>query len=235
MNICKEYYVYVAKVSGEVVYVGSGKEDRYLHVTSGKSHNGGLNFIHRQGTDVDVEIVRNALTKIEARAHEQDLIDLYTPAFNKGVAASKSTRDGVKRLAEIRQESDEFAPSREVLALARRFFHAAFIRDYYEFIQMAFELSRARTDGKITYTQSQLDEFIAANAPKFKGNTNCRKCLEVIHGEKIFRATVADITEMFGHEDSFCEDWAFHIRYILRNYDRVHAKYMLERNQMCLF
>lgn len=33
-----DYYVYTATLSGEVVYIGKGKGDRYKHLTSGKSH-----------------------------------------------------------------------------------------------------------------------------------------------------------------------------------------------------
>lgn len=73
-----EYYVYVAKINGVVSYVGSGKGDRYLHCTSGKSHNVELNKAFLSGQCITVEIVEKSLSKKTSLDKELALIKEYS-------------------------------------------------------------------------------------------------------------------------------------------------------------
>ncbi len=72
------YIVYTAKDSeGILRYVGEGKSDRYLHVNSGTSHNIKLNEHYFLKGKMNVEIVRESLTKPKALAVEKFLISRY--------------------------------------------------------------------------------------------------------------------------------------------------------------
>lgn len=72
------YIVYTAKDSdGTLRYVGEGKSDRYLHVNSGTSHNYKLNEHFFLKGKMDVEVVRDSLTKPKALAVEKFLISRY--------------------------------------------------------------------------------------------------------------------------------------------------------------
>lgn len=230
------YYVYVAKVGDEVVYVGSGKGDRYKHVTSGRSHSGGLNFINRQGIFPDVEVVVTGLTKVGSRTHEQDLIDTHKPAFNKGVAASNSTREDYKDLSEIQCEYQGKKPSREAMSVANLLFNSAFLRGQYDLVQAAFALSKAREDGSITYTQSQLDSFVLVSAPSFIGmRTTYFEPSRELLGESVFDTDVYSIMSVVDYEGSLLADWADQIRSHVGRYDRSKSKYLKEKGQLSLF
>lgn len=158
----RNQYVYVVRAGHEIVYVGSGKGDRYLHVTSGRSHNDSLNFLNRQGIQVDVEIVMDCLTVAGARSYEQDLIDLYSPPFNKGIAAGQRTKD-----ESLRQESSRRQPNYGecVLALAKVLFHIGDLDDVQTLVLLSFEINSTSTSGSISYTTKELKAFIADYAP----------------------------------------------------------------------
>lgn len=69
------YIVYTAKdADGVIRYVGEGKNDRYLHVNSGTSHNFKLNEHFFKRGEMEVEVVRSSLTKPKALAVEKFLI-----------------------------------------------------------------------------------------------------------------------------------------------------------------
>lgn len=234
MSISAEYHVYVAKVGEEVIYVGSGKDRRFEHVTSGKSHSSGLNFLVRSGIVADVVVVKENLTKIEARVHEQDLIDLYKPAFNVGIAANKTTRDSVEKLAAVLKETELANPSRYVLSLGRLLFHSANINESHQLVQMAFELSRAKEGGTIVYTESQLKSFISKKASNFENNPHYRQPSELISKEKVYRTSVEDILAWLP-DDFYADDWGAHLRGILRSYDKARDSVLLEKDQLQLF
>lgn len=97
-----EYYVYVARnEAGKVVYVGSGKGNRLLHVTSGISHNKGLNAMFYSGDKVSVEIAEEGLSQQDALSREQHFIDTLSPSCNR-VDAKKAVRS-VSRIGTIQR------------------------------------------------------------------------------------------------------------------------------------
>lgn len=57
------YYVYVCKHDGVVVYVGKGSKERLLHCTSGKSSSKDLNNLVISGAFVSVEKIAENLTE----------------------------------------------------------------------------------------------------------------------------------------------------------------------------
>ncbi len=77
------YIVYVAKFGGKVMYVGEGKPLRYLHLTSGISHCYEANKHHFLGNSLKVEVVREGLSKGEARKVESELILELQPQWNR--------------------------------------------------------------------------------------------------------------------------------------------------------
>ena len=78
------FEVYVAKdILGNILYVGSGKNGRHLHCTSGKSHVLELNKMYFMGEEIVVEVVNTCKTKSESLRKEQTLIQELNPKFNK--------------------------------------------------------------------------------------------------------------------------------------------------------
>lgn len=78
----EKYYVYLAIHKEEIVYVGKGKGNRYLHVTNGSSHNYYLNKLHFEGECVKVVIYKEYNSNEEAVLDEKRLILEYYPAYN---------------------------------------------------------------------------------------------------------------------------------------------------------
>jgi hypothetical protein len=78
----KGHYVYIAKTGGEIVYIGSGKEQRYMHCIDGRSSNYDLNRLHFSKYKVEVEIFKEGLTKREALDLELSLIRKHNPICN---------------------------------------------------------------------------------------------------------------------------------------------------------
>lgn len=77
------YIVYEVRHEGIPVYIGSGLEDRYLHVRSGKSHSVDLNRLFFTDPDnVVVTILRDGLTKEESLEIEKEYIQAYSPIYN---------------------------------------------------------------------------------------------------------------------------------------------------------
>lgn len=79
------HYVYIAKLGGEVIYIGKGIGRRYLHPTSGCSHSKELNRLHFAGEDVTVEIHTDDLSEQEAFQLEKLLIKEFAPRCNQRV------------------------------------------------------------------------------------------------------------------------------------------------------
>lgn len=77
-----EYYVYVGTLNNEIVYVGKGSGDRYLHLNSGTSSSYQANKSHFEGSYVSVSIVERFETSEEALEFETQLIQMYAPKWN---------------------------------------------------------------------------------------------------------------------------------------------------------
>jgi hypothetical protein len=76
------YYVYEALVDGEIKYVGKGKGNRLLHVSSGRSSSKKLNAAVLSGGSVEVRKVAENLLEGEALELERKTIIQY---FKSGV------------------------------------------------------------------------------------------------------------------------------------------------------
>lgn len=81
------YYVYTVSMGEEIIYVGKGKDDRFKHALSGKSHNLKLNKFYFEHLLLSkplpvVEIVEYFPTEIKALRHEKFLISEYLPECN---------------------------------------------------------------------------------------------------------------------------------------------------------
>lgn len=90
------YEVYVYKLADNVMYVGEGKKDRHLHITSGVSHVYEANELHFKGESKSLTVeVFPVDTKEEAVTLEDKLISELHPKWNrktaKGITGSKET------------------------------------------------------------------------------------------------------------------------------------------------
>ncbi len=107
----KGYYVYQAMHNGEVVYIGKGKGNRYLHCTNGKSNAYGLNKLHFAGEEVVVSIIKDGMSEGDALYLEGELLVKNIPVYNTLIPFS--TAGGVdesktrKRLRPTVQDVDD--------------------------------------------------------------------------------------------------------------------------------
>lgn len=77
------YIVYQVTYKDKIVYIGSGKEDRYLHTKSGTSHNLELNRLYFTDPDnVITSILRSNLSKEESLEIELGFIKAIQPIYN---------------------------------------------------------------------------------------------------------------------------------------------------------
>lgn len=75
------YEVYIVRHEGVPMYVGEGKEGRYLHVNSGTSNVYEANRMHFQGIELDVEVI-TVQDKEASVELERELIKELRPAWN---------------------------------------------------------------------------------------------------------------------------------------------------------
>jgi hypothetical protein len=80
---CDKYYVYFVYVVEELVYIGKGKGNRFLHPTSGKSSCAELNRHFFLGDRIETVIQKEGLTDKEASALERESIKNLKPKYNK--------------------------------------------------------------------------------------------------------------------------------------------------------
>lgn len=80
-----EYYVYFAFCNSDVVYIGSGKGDRYKHVNSGVSSSWYLNKLYFDNETILCVRVVKGLSKDFSLIVEQLLIEAIKPLGNKAV------------------------------------------------------------------------------------------------------------------------------------------------------
>lgn len=78
----KGHYVYFVVYEAEVVYIGKGRDSRYLHPNSGTSSSYGLNKLHFEGKSVEVFLHRDNMSDSEALQEEKLQIALHKPRFN---------------------------------------------------------------------------------------------------------------------------------------------------------
>lgn len=88
------YYVYVATVEGEVVYVGKGSGTRSSHINSGISHSYKANKSHFSGVVADVELVATNLNEIDAYELESHIIKEVRPKWNVVIGAGRDFKRG---------------------------------------------------------------------------------------------------------------------------------------------
>lgn len=80
----EDYIIYEVTYKNKVVYIGSGKPDRYLHCLSGHSHNPELNkLFFTEPEHMKVTVIRENLTKEESLEMEKEYIQATEPQFNK--------------------------------------------------------------------------------------------------------------------------------------------------------
>lgn len=87
-----DYEVYICKLKGSVLYVGSGAIGRHKHCNSGRSHSYELNKLHFQGEVFDVKIDYYK-TKEEALEKEIALIQELSPVYNTQYTKKDNRRD----------------------------------------------------------------------------------------------------------------------------------------------
>lgn len=80
-----EYYVYFAICDADVVYIGSGKGDRYKHVNSGISSCWFLNKLYFANKTIICVRVIQGLAKDDSMLLEQILVEAIQPFGNKSV------------------------------------------------------------------------------------------------------------------------------------------------------
>lgn len=78
----ENYYVYRAVFEGDIVYIGMGQGDRYKHLNSGTSHLYSANKAHFDGKCIQVEFIKEGLSKDDAAALEMQEIKEYQPSWN---------------------------------------------------------------------------------------------------------------------------------------------------------
>lgn len=91
------HIVYIGRLGGEVVYVGEGVEDRYLHLNSGVSHVYEANRAHFEDKTIDVEIYRESLTKEYAMGVEKELIVELQPLWNRTHTDKSKLRKQIRK------------------------------------------------------------------------------------------------------------------------------------------
>lgn len=81
LGSCSDKIVYMASTSdGEPLYVGMGRPDRHLHLTSGVSH---VKEANEYDGEMIVEVLHQGLTKKEASKIEHQLIAELKPRWNR--------------------------------------------------------------------------------------------------------------------------------------------------------
>ena len=84
------YEVYVCRVDGDIVYIGSGRHGRHKHCDSGCSHVYELNRIHfLVDSTITVTVLHGNLSQQESLGIEKNLIETHKPKFNTRYAKPK--------------------------------------------------------------------------------------------------------------------------------------------------
>lgn len=93
----KHFEVYICKLDGNIVYIGSGANGRHKHCNSGCSHVYGLNKLHFEGKVFDIQ-VKKFNDKQDSLNHEKDLILKHKPKYNSVYLSKERNIKGTKSL-----------------------------------------------------------------------------------------------------------------------------------------
>jgi vacuolar-type H+-ATPase subunit I/STV1 len=231
-----EHYVYMVKLGDEVVYVGSGKGDRYKHVTSGRSHNESLNLLHRQGIAVVQEFEYEGLTEMTARVLEQELIDKYKPLYNKGKAANEEKKALHKELSdELKRIRESAQPTEYARYMAKALFALWKATGNYHILQASFAVSRANPDSKIVITQNELSEFVSKYQNQFKDKMFFMQCKSSVGQEVSYITSVDEILDEINREESAQINFMHRQAKNFNDFVRLQNKALSLRGQGVLF
>lgn len=78
-----KYEVYAGYYKDELVYIGSGKKGRHLHLNSGVSHLYEANKLHFQNESIDVKLIYTTDNKKDSLYYEKLQIENLKPLWNK--------------------------------------------------------------------------------------------------------------------------------------------------------
>lgn len=102
-----KYYVYIAKYNGEIVYIGKGKDKRYLHINSGCSHVYEANRLHHvHGVVFEVEIIKKGISMEKASEIEVLMIRTYSPIWNKQFTHNDNRQRNMRAIRDIQKRLD---------------------------------------------------------------------------------------------------------------------------------
>lgn len=113
----KHFEVYICRLDGEIIYIGSGVAGRHKHCNSGCSHVYELNKMHFEGVVFDIS-VKKFSSKSESLKHEKEMILKHRPKFNS-VYLSKNRNNKCSQAIELkhifRKELMKYFADKEII------------------------------------------------------------------------------------------------------------------------
>jgi len=114
-----EYIIYYATYNNNIIYIGSGLQNRYKHCISGTSHIYDLNRLHFLEPDsVQVHILKGFTSQEEALEEEKKLILEFKPVYNSQYLNESTERFSINA-SEIIKYKDHFIPVKSEAALRK--------------------------------------------------------------------------------------------------------------------
>lgn len=95
--MARHFEVYICRLDGDIVYIGSGANGRHKHCNSGCSHVYDLNRLHFEGKTFDVQ-VKKFNDKQESLDNEKELILKHKPKYNSVYLSKERSAKGSKSL-----------------------------------------------------------------------------------------------------------------------------------------
>lgn len=103
------FVVYCAKHNGKIVYIGSGKKGRQHHCNSGVSSCKLLNQLYfTSDIPIEVELLKQSLTKEQSICLEKELIKKYLPIGNIQYISNSRQVKGIDRITLFRKIDEDF-------------------------------------------------------------------------------------------------------------------------------